>query len=46
MNRHRGGMTVESVQGEGAAFGVYLPMARGDGRDQSAGATSPSPLST
>ena len=28
MNRHRGGMTVESVQGEGAAFGVYLPMAR------------------
>ncbi|GGL30759.1 sensor histidine kinase [Caulobacter rhizosphaerae] len=46
MNRHRGGMTVESVQGEGAAFGVYLPMARGDGRDPSAGATSPSPLST
>jgi two-component system phosphate regulon sensor histidine kinase PhoR len=24
MNRHRGGMTVESVQGEGAAFGVYF----------------------
>ena len=31
MNRHRGGMTVESVQGEGATFGVYLPMARGAG---------------
>lgn len=28
MNRHRGGMTVESVQGEGATFGVYFPMAR------------------
>jgi two-component system phosphate regulon sensor histidine kinase PhoR len=31
MNRHRGGMTVESVQGEGATFGVYLPMAKGAG---------------
>ncbi len=30
MNRHRGGMTVESVQGEGATFGVYFPMAKGD----------------
>jgi two-component system phosphate regulon sensor histidine kinase PhoR len=29
INRHRGGMTVESVQGEGATFGVYLPMAKG-----------------
>ncbi|NQE61908.1 ATP-binding protein [Caulobacter sp. RHG1] len=29
MNRHRGGMTVESVQGEGATFGIYLPMAKG-----------------
>ena len=29
MNRHRGGMIVESVQGEGATFAVYLPMARG-----------------
>lgn len=28
MNRHRGGMTVESVLGEGATFGVYFPMAR------------------
>ena len=28
MNRHRGGLTVESVQGEGATFGVYLPMAK------------------
>jgi len=30
MNRHLGGMTVESVQGEGATFGVYFPMAKGD----------------
>ena len=28
MNRHRGGLTVESVLGEGATFGVYLPMAK------------------
>lgn len=28
MNRHRGGLTVESVRGEGATFGVYLPMAK------------------
>ncbi|WP_425996972.1 sensor histidine kinase [Caulobacter sp. DWR1-3-2b1] len=28
MNRHRGGLTVESVQGEGAIFGFYLPMAK------------------
>jgi two-component system phosphate regulon sensor histidine kinase PhoR len=28
MNRHRGGLTVESVQGEGATFGVYLPMSK------------------
>jgi two-component system phosphate regulon sensor histidine kinase PhoR len=28
MNRHRGGMTVESVLGEGATFGVYFPMAK------------------
>jgi two-component system phosphate regulon sensor histidine kinase PhoR len=30
MNRHRGGLTVESTQGEGATFGVYLPMAKAD----------------
>ena len=28
MNRHRGGLTVESVQGEGATFSIYLPMAK------------------
>ncbi len=28
MNRHRGGLTVESVLGEGATFGFYLPMAK------------------
>jgi two-component system phosphate regulon sensor histidine kinase PhoR len=28
MNRHRGGMTVESVEGEGATFAIYLPMAK------------------
>ena len=27
VNRHRGGMTVESTLGEGATFGVYLPLA-------------------
>jgi two-component system phosphate regulon sensor histidine kinase PhoR len=31
MNRHRGGLTVESIQGEGATFGVYLPMAKAGG---------------
>ena len=25
VNRHRGGLTVESAPGEGTAFGVYLP---------------------
>lgn len=28
MNRHRGGMMVESVQRQGATFGVYFPMAK------------------
>ncbi|WP_309997591.1 ATP-binding protein [Caulobacter segnis] len=28
MNRHRGGLTVESTRGEGATFGVYLPMSK------------------
>ena len=28
VNRHRGGLTVESAQGEGTAFCVYLPTAR------------------
>ncbi|PIB94138.1 cell wall metabolism sensor histidine kinase WalK [Caulobacter sp. FWC2] len=40
MNRHRGGLTVESVQGEGATFGVYLPMAK------AGAAPSPSPIVT
>ena len=31
MNRHRGGMTVESIEGEGATFAVYLPMAKAAG---------------
>ncbi|CAN5211457.1 ATP-binding protein [soil metagenome] len=31
INRHRGGMTVESVPGAGATFGVYLPVAKGTG---------------
>jgi len=26
MNRHRGGLTVESAEGEGAAFSAYFPM--------------------
>jgi two-component system phosphate regulon sensor histidine kinase PhoR len=28
VNRHRGGLTVESAEGRGAAFTVYIPMAR------------------
>jgi two-component system phosphate regulon sensor histidine kinase PhoR len=28
VNRHRGGMTVESTPGEGATFGVYFPMGK------------------
>ena len=27
VNRHRGGLIVESAEGEGATFSVYLPMA-------------------
>ena len=34
MNRHRGGMIVESVHGAGATFGVYFPVAKGAGRAQ------------
>jgi two-component system phosphate regulon sensor histidine kinase PhoR len=30
INRHRGGLTVESLPGEGAAFTAYFPMAGGD----------------
>lgn len=30
MNRHRGGLTVESIQGAGAAFCIYLPMAKAE----------------
>jgi two-component system phosphate regulon sensor histidine kinase PhoR len=29
VNRHRGGLTVESAEGQGAAFTAYLPMAGG-----------------
>ncbi|MFN4296830.1 MAG: sensor histidine kinase [Brevundimonas sp.] len=32
VNRHRGGMTVESVVGQGATFGVYLPLRRASSR--------------
>jgi two-component system phosphate regulon sensor histidine kinase PhoR len=31
MNRHRGGMAVESVEGEGATFTVYFPLAANPG---------------
>ncbi len=31
MNRHRGGLLVESVQGRGAAFSAYFPVAQGPG---------------
>ncbi len=30
VNRHRGGLSVESAEGEGSAFTAYLPMARGE----------------
>ena len=29
MNRHRGGLAVESLLGEGATFTAYFPMQRG-----------------
>ncbi len=29
VNRHRGGFTVESAEGEGSTFSVYLPVAQG-----------------
>ena len=32
LNRHRGGLVVESVQGRGATFTAYVPMALGDHR--------------
>ena len=32
VNRHRGGLTVESAEGQGAAFTAYVPMAVGVGR--------------
>jgi two-component system phosphate regulon sensor histidine kinase PhoR len=46
MNRHRGGMTVESVQGEGATFGVYFPMAKvvAVGLEPAGSAALPTPL--
>ena len=28
VNRHRGGLAVESVQGEGATFTAYFPMTK------------------
>ena len=38
VNRHRGGFTVESAPGHGAAFGVYLPMTNRAVHDQGAAA--------
>ena len=29
MNRHRGGLAVESVEGEGATFSAYFPLVPG-----------------
>nr|WP_312163876.1 ATP-binding protein [Phenylobacterium sp.] len=31
VNRHRGGLAVESVQGEGATFTAYFPLAKAEG---------------
>lgn len=39
MNRHRGGLMVESAQGHGATFAVYLPMAKA-----ARNAAAPAPL--
>lgn len=48
MNRHRGGLCVESVQGQGATFAVYFPAAKGaGGQEQAAPAQlAPSPTSS
>jgi two-component system phosphate regulon sensor histidine kinase PhoR len=35
VNRHRGGLTVESAEGRGAAFTVYMPMAAGEAKPES-----------
>ena len=40
MNRHHGGLAVESAEGEGAVFVVYFPLTRGDGGDLATGASS------
>ena len=41
MNRHRGGLIVESVQGDGATFAVYLPMAKAAGAEPASATTAP-----
>lgn len=43
VNRHRGGLHVESVRGEGATFGVYLPMAKALQGKDSATPEEPAP---
>jgi two-component system phosphate regulon sensor histidine kinase PhoR len=35
VNRHRGGLTVESAEGRGAAFTAYMPMAAGEAKPES-----------
>jgi two-component system phosphate regulon sensor histidine kinase PhoR len=36
VNRHRGGLTVESAEGKGATFSVYIPMPRAEAAVRSA----------
>jgi two-component system phosphate regulon sensor histidine kinase PhoR len=33
VNRHRGGLTVESAEGKGAAFTAYFPILRRESQD-------------
>jgi two-component system phosphate regulon sensor histidine kinase PhoR len=41
MNRHYGGLAVESAEGEGAAFVVYFPLTRASPSEQRADAAAP-----
>ncbi len=40
VNRHRGGLSVESMEGQGSTFTVYFPMARNEPKADPAGAPS------
>jgi two-component system phosphate regulon sensor histidine kinase PhoR len=44
MNRHQGGMAVESLEGEGATFLVYFPLSPAPAPSPSGPATTEAPL--